>query len=111
MDLIVNSAGDADAARLGEAFQPRRDVDSVTVNLLALPHHVAEVDADSEFHPAFGRTSEFSPLSLVWISTAHCTASTLANSGQYAIARRVNEAPTVMSDKAVDQFAVGGKGA
>ena len=37
-----------------ETLQPRRDVDPVAVDLLALDHHVAEVDADAKLHPALG---------------------------------------------------------
>jgi hypothetical protein len=51
-DLIVHSAGKADAARIGEAFEARGDVDAVAVDLGALGHYVAEIDADAEFHPA-----------------------------------------------------------
>src|SRR6266851_5603369 len=44
--LLIDSTGDADAARVGEALQPCRDVDAIAVNLLAIDHHVAEIDTD-----------------------------------------------------------------
>src|SRR6267378_4462612 len=38
---------DADPARFGETLQPRGDVDSIAVDLLAFDHHVAQVHADA----------------------------------------------------------------
>ena len=52
LDLIVDSPGDRDAARLGKAFDARRDVHAVPVDPLALHDHVAEVDADAKLQPA-----------------------------------------------------------
>src|SRR5215471_14945945 len=52
LDLVVDCARNADAARLGETFQPRSDIDPVAVNLFALDHHIAEIDADAKLHPA-----------------------------------------------------------
>ena len=40
---------DADAARLGDAFQPRGDVDAVAEDVVALDDDVADIDADAEF--------------------------------------------------------------
>ena len=42
--------GDRHAARLGEALDARRDVDAVAEEVVALDHHVAEIDADAELH-------------------------------------------------------------
>jgi hypothetical protein len=55
VDVFVDGARYANAAGVGETLQPRRDVDPVTVDLIALDHHVAEVDADAELHPALRR--------------------------------------------------------
>src|SRR5713101_8753401 len=51
----MHLAGDADPARFGETLEARGDVDAVAVDLLAIHHHVAEVDADAELHPALRR--------------------------------------------------------
>jgi hypothetical protein len=45
--LFVDCARDANAAGVGETLQPRRDIDTITIDLLALDHHVAEVNADA----------------------------------------------------------------
>src|SRR3990172_8698232 len=51
LDLIIGRAREADAARLSEAFHPRRYVDSVAVDPLPFDDHIAQVDADAELHP------------------------------------------------------------
>ena len=51
-DLIMHDPGNADAARRGEAFQARGDIYPIAVNLLTFDHHVPEIYADAEFHPA-----------------------------------------------------------
>ena len=47
-DAVVHGAGYADAAGLAHLLQPRRDVDAVAVDVVALDHHIAEVNADAE---------------------------------------------------------------
>src|SRR5712671_3270429 len=41
---------EADAAGLGNAFEPRCDVDPVAQDVVALDQHIAEMDADAPFH-------------------------------------------------------------
>ncbi len=45
--MIVRGAREANAARLSDLFQPRRDVDAIAQNIVALDQHVAEIDADA----------------------------------------------------------------
>src|SRR5216683_1798165 len=52
--LLIDSTGYADAAGVGETFEASSDVNAVTVDLLAIHHHVAEVHADAKLHPALG---------------------------------------------------------
>ena len=44
-----------DAARLGDAFESRGDIDAVAEDIVVLDDHVAEVDADAEFDPPIFR--------------------------------------------------------
>src|SRR5712692_7575946 len=53
-DLFVDRARDVDPARFREAFEACGNVDPVAVDLFAVDHHVSEVDADAELHPALG---------------------------------------------------------
>ena len=51
-DLAVDVVGDADAAGLGQAFEPGRDVDPVAVDVVALDDHVAPIESDAKGHAA-----------------------------------------------------------
>src|SRR4030095_4677783 len=44
----MGSAGDQDTTRLGDGFEPRGDIDAVAVEIAALDHHIAEIDADAK---------------------------------------------------------------
>ena len=48
---LVHRARDADAAGLGEALEPGRDVDAVAEEIAAALDDVADGDADAEFEP------------------------------------------------------------
>ena len=47
-DLLVSAAREADAARLGDAFQPCGDVDAVAKNVVVFDDNVADIDADTQ---------------------------------------------------------------
>jgi hypothetical protein len=53
-DLAVGVFRDADAAGLGNAFEPGRDIDAIADDVVALREHVAKMDADAQIHPAIG---------------------------------------------------------
>src|SRR5713101_104981 len=50
--VIADGSGDRDPARLGNALQPCRYVDTVAKDVLAFDNHVAKIDADAEFDAA-----------------------------------------------------------
>src|SRR5215469_18865040 len=53
--LVAHDAADADAAGLGQCFQPRGDIDAVAINVLFVDDDVAKIDADAELDmPLFG---------------------------------------------------------
>ena len=54
-DLVVDDPRDIDAARLGQRFEPRRDIDAVAENIAALDDDVAEIDADPQGDAPLGR--------------------------------------------------------
>src|SRR6516165_2614358 len=47
-DLVMDRVGDEDPARIGQRFQPRRNVNTVAVEVVVFDDHVAEIDADTE---------------------------------------------------------------
>src|SRR5262249_58140423 len=53
--LAVGIVGDANAARLGNAFQPRSNIDAVAEDVVVLDHDVADVNADPQFDAALRR--------------------------------------------------------
>ena len=46
--LVMHLAGNAEAARLGQGLEPRRDVDAIAIDVRAFADDVAEVDADAQ---------------------------------------------------------------
>jgi hypothetical protein len=50
-DLIADRTREANSTRLSDAFQPRSNIHSVAEQVVALHHHVAQIHANSEFHP------------------------------------------------------------
>src|SRR6266478_3535722 len=98
-DLFMHFPGDTDTAGLGETLQPCRDIDPVTVDLIALDHYVAEVDADAEFHTAL--RWQLRVLSLERGLNIHCVIHRIDHAGelgQNAVAGRVYEAAVVLPD-------------
>ena len=55
--LSVSVVGDADAARLGDAFEPRSDVDAVAENVTVFDDDVTDVDTDTELDALVGSHS------------------------------------------------------
>ena len=53
--LIVDDAGDHDAAGIRQRLQARRDIDAVSENVVAIENDVADIDADAEFDALVGR--------------------------------------------------------
>ena len=55
LQVVEGRAGDQHAAGLAQLLQAGGDVDAVAQEVVALDHHVAEVDADAEHDPPVGR--------------------------------------------------------
>ena len=62
LGLLPQRAGDADAGGRRQLLQPRGHVDAVAQQVAALRHHVAKIDADSEFHALRRRQVGIAPL-------------------------------------------------
>jgi hypothetical protein len=70
-----------DAARLGQAFEPARDVDTVAEDVTVLDDDVADVDADTELDAMVGGNGAL-PLAIAACTSAaqRNASTTLANS-------------------------------
>jgi hypothetical protein len=53
--LITHDPADADPTRVGQGFEPCRDIEPVPEDVLALGNHVAQVDPDAELDPLLRR--------------------------------------------------------
>jgi hypothetical protein len=56
-DALVDDRGDADSAGLGEGFQSRGDVDTITVDVVVFNDDISEIDADSQHDGRLARGS------------------------------------------------------
>ena len=54
LEMVIGGAGDHHPARFADLLQTSGDVDAIPEQVIALDHHVAEVDADAEDDPALG---------------------------------------------------------
>ena len=72
----MRRTGDQDAAGFADTLEPRRDIDALAENVVALNQDIAEMDADAvDDAPGSGMTALRSTISF-WIAIAHSTAST-----------------------------------
>jgi hypothetical protein len=53
--IVARRSGHANAAGLRQGFDARRDIDALAIELAVFQHHVADIDADAEFHARLGR--------------------------------------------------------
>ena len=103
-NLPMGVVGDADAARLGDSLQARRDVDAVAENIVVVEDDVADVDADAKLDPQVGRHVDI-PLRHRALHF-HRIASRIHGTGeldQHAVARGLDDAPVVRLDAGIDQ--------
>ena len=65
LDLIIDAAGDENAAGIGKRLQSGRNVDPIAEQVGALDDDIAEVDADAKLEVAIAREVEVSLRQLV----------------------------------------------
>jgi hypothetical protein len=94
--------GNADATGFGDALQPRRNVDPVTEDVIALDQHVAEMDADAPFHSAVaGATSIPFHRQHLQCDRALDGADHRAELDQHPVARRFHNPAAMLGDERV----------
>ena len=106
LDLLVDAAGNAHSTGLRESLQPRRDIDAIAHQVVALDHHVADVDSDAELHPAVvgERGCQSSMLCWIFKRGAHC----LHGAGEFrndAVAGAAEDPAFVRADDRGDPLA------
>ena len=100
LDLPIGVLGEADRAGLGDALQPRGDIDAVAHQVaVALLDHVAEMDADPKFDALVRRdlsvALDHRPLD--FNGAVHCVDDT-AELDDAAVAGALDDAPVVHGD-------------
>ncbi len=104
-DLIAHRARDADAARLGEHFEARRDVDAVAKDVVFLDDHVAQIDADAELYPPRRRdvhvASRHPALDL---GSAKHRVGDAVELDQHAVAGGLDDAAVALGDGRIDEL-------
>ena len=107
LHLAVGVLGEADRAGLGDAFEPRGDVDAVAHQVaVALLHHVAQMNADAQFDAPLGRHAGVAlDHAVLQLDGAAHRLDHAAELGQRAIAGALDDAAIVHGDRRVDQIA------
>ena len=94
---------DADAARLCEFLQPRRDVDAVAKNVVAVDDHIAEIDADAQLQPPRRRYRLVEhDGSLLYRNSAIERIDNAGEIGEQAVAGGADNAPAVICNQRID---------
>ena len=92
--------------RLGEAFQTRRNVDAVAVDIATIDNDVADIDADPQLGTSIARH--------LGIARDHATLDVhramnrIDNADeldQHAVASRLDDPPAILGDPRIDQLA------
>ena len=107
VDLIADVARERDAADRRERLQPRRDVDALAVDVVALDDDVAEIDADAIAQAlGFGRSRLGRFHRLLDRRARRSTADDDARElDQHAVAHQLEDAPAMRGDARIEQRA------
>ena len=97
--ILLNAGRDADAARLGQSFEPCCDIDAVAKDVAILDDDVADIDPDAELDAVVGRHVRVAPdhFALHLDGTAQCIHHT-AELDEQTVASGFDEAATVSDD-------------
>ncbi len=107
LSLICSLAArvDADAARLGQRFEPRGNVDAVAENVVAVDDDVADIDADPENDPLVVRDVRIAPQHRAL--HFHGKRDSIDHAGefeQHAVAGGLDDAAVMLRYRRVDQL-------
>jgi hypothetical protein len=110
LNLVVDAAGDGDAARFSCRLDPGRNIDTVTQQITALHNDIAQIDADTELQPFLCRQVLVSRVQrgLDLRGTAHGLDRTRELS-QQRIPGRVENTPAVHLDQGFENFTMAAK--
>ena len=104
--ILLHPRRDADAAGLGQSFEPRRDIDAVAKDVAVLDDDVADIDADAKLDAVVGRYAGVAPghLALHLDGAAQCIDHT-AELDEQPVAGGLDEAAPVLGDFRIEELA------
>ena len=107
LDLPIGVLGQTDRAGLGDAFQPRGDIDAVAHQIaVGLLDDVAEMDADAELDAALGRQAGVAlDEAVLHLDRAAHGVDHAAELDEAAVAGALDDAPVMRGDGGIDQIA------
>ena len=104
----MHGAGDADAADLGKAFEPSRDVDAVAEQIAVALDHVADGDADTERHLPARRIGHVAGSEqFLDVDRAAHRVDRAREFREHGIAGGIEDAAVCLCDEIVDDGAIG----
>ena len=105
--LAIGVLGETDRARLGDALQPRGDIDAVAHQIaVGLLDHVADMNADAELDAALGRQAGVAlDEAVLHLDRAAHSVDHAAELDENAVAGALDDAPVMSGDGRVDQIA------
>jgi hypothetical protein len=111
LDLVVNRAREEHPAWVGQPLQPGGHIDPITVDLFAIDHHIAHVQADAKLHAAVRQQCGI--LGFQCVLDCHRALHGIDRArelGQHTVARRVHDAAAMLVNEGVGNLAVSMQG-
>ena len=103
LQLVEGCAGNQDSPRLANLLQPRRNVDAVAEQVVALDHHVAEVDPDTVDEAFFRRGSLLAfRRALLHRDRERHSVDDRAELSDEAVAHRLDDPSAILGKKRID---------
>ena len=105
-DLVAHHRRTGDAAGPRQPFEPRRHVDAVAIEIVALDDDVAEIDADAELDvPVFGNPGVALRHAALDFDRAARRIEHAAELDQEAVAHHLEDAPAMLGDGRIEELA------
>ncbi len=104
-ELVADSAGDVNLARLREPFQASGDVDAVAVNVVIIGDHIAGIDADAQPDPTIAVGGGIIPAqSLLDLEPAGNGICRAVEFGKKSVTHGADQAAAMLGDLGLDQI-------
>src|SRR4029434_9066804 len=106
-DLVINGPRDANASRLSQALQARRNIDPISIDLLPLRNDISQVDAQAKLHLTPDRELHIPRVDL--LLDGDCTLHRLQHTGklgQQVISWGVYDATSVLLHDSVNDASI-----